>query len=293
MTNPRAGTLEVVEPSTKSPPELPPLELPERDLRADPSRARLAQPARKLWAPILALGALLAKFKFIIVAVANFKVFTVAASMVVSVGAYALLGGWWFGLGLVGLIFIHEIGHVLELRRQGVPASAPLFIPFLGAFVGMKQMPKNAWKEAEVALAGPLLGTLGAVGVWIAGVALDSNFLKAMAFVGFFLNLFNLLPDRPARRRARSRSAAPGLLDRRPRRPGRPCLLPPQPDLADRARARRGGGLEPVAYPQRPGAPGVLPHQTLAAGGRAASRISGLAAFLVLAMHATHVPRDF
>ena len=77
---------------------------------------------------VLALGALLVKFKFLIFAVAKFKVFTVAASMIVSVGAYALLGGWWFGLGLVALIFVHEIGHVLELRRQGVPASAPLFI---------------------------------------------------------------------------------------------------------------------------------------------------------------------
>jgi len=152
---------------------------------------------RRLWAPLVALGALLAKFKFLILAVAKFKVFTVAASMIVSVGAYALLGGWWFGLGLVALIFVHEIGHVLELRRQGVPASAPLFIPFLGAFVGMKQMPKNAWKEAQVALAGPLLGTLGALAVWIAGIVADSNFLKAMAFVGFLLNLFNLLPIVP------------------------------------------------------------------------------------------------
>jgi len=113
--------------------------------------------ARKLWAPLAALGALLVKFKFLIFAVAKFKLFTVAASLIVSVGAYALLGGWWFGLGLVGLIFVHEIGHVLELRRQGVPASAPLFIPFLGAFVGLKQMPKNAWKEAQVALAGRMM----------------------------------------------------------------------------------------------------------------------------------------
>jgi Zn-dependent protease len=153
--------------------------------------------ARKLWAPLAALGALLAKFKFLIFAVAKFKLFTVAASMIVSVGAYALLGGWWFGLGLVGLIFVHEMGHVLELRRQGVPASAPLFIPFLGAFVGMKQMPKNAWKEAQVALAGPLLGTAGAAGLWAVAVAVDSRFLKALAFVGFLINLFNLLPIVP------------------------------------------------------------------------------------------------
>src|SRR6266508_3573067 len=149
---------------------------------------------RRIWAPIAAAGAFLLKFGAILF---KLKVFTVAGSMIVSVGAYALLGGWWFGLGLVLLIFVHEMGHVIELRRQGVPASAPLFIPFLGAFVAMKQMPANAWKEAQVALAGPLLGTLGAAAVWGAGVALDSRFLKAMAFVGFLINLFNLLPIVP------------------------------------------------------------------------------------------------
>src|SRR5207247_7043099 len=104
-----------------------------------------------------------------------------------------------FRSGLVLLIFVHEMGHVLELRRQGVPASAPLFIPFFGAVVGMKQLPDNAWKEAQVALAGPLLGSAGAVAVWAAGVVYDSNFLKAMAFVGFLINLFNLPPIVPLR----------------------------------------------------------------------------------------------
>jgi Zn-dependent protease len=150
--------------------------------------------ARRIWAPFAAIGAFLAKFGAILL---KLKVFTVGASMIVSIGAYALLGGWWFGVGLVGLIFVHEMGHVLELRRQGVRATAPLFIPFLGAVVGMKQMPHNAWKEAQVALAGPLLGSLAALGVWLAGSALDSNFLRAMAFVGFFINLFNLLPIVP------------------------------------------------------------------------------------------------
>jgi len=95
------------------------------------------------------------------------------------------------------LLFVHELGHVIELRRQGVRASAPLFIPFLGAFVGMRELPDDAWKEARVALAGPLLGSLGALAVWIAGEALHSNFLIALAFVGFFLNLFNLIPIVP------------------------------------------------------------------------------------------------
>jgi Zn-dependent protease len=86
---------------------------------------------------------------------------------------------------------------VIELRRQGIPASAPLFIPFLGAMVGMKQLPPDVWREARVALAGPLLGSVGAAACWAIGEAYDSEFLVAMAFVGFFLNLFNLLPIVP------------------------------------------------------------------------------------------------
>jgi Zn-dependent protease len=75
-----------------------------------------------------------------------------------------------------------------------VPASAPLFIPFLGAVIGMKQLPDDAWKEARVALAGPILGSVGAAAFWVAGEAADSDLLVALGFVGFFLNLFNLIP---------------------------------------------------------------------------------------------------
>ena len=281
-----------MEPSTKQPPELSPLELPERDYEPIHPEPPWRSLLRKLWAPILALGALLAKFKFLILAVAKFKVFTVAASMVVSVGAYALLGGWWFGLGLVGLIFIHEIGHVIELRRQGVPASAPLFIPFLGAFLGMKQMPKNAWKEAQVALAGPLLGTLGAVGVWAAGIALDSNFLKAMAFIGFFLNLFNLLPIVPLDGGRAVAALHPavwiaGLVGLAVLAYFRPnpilliVLLLGGMEAWNRWRTRND--------PERQEYYRIKPWQ------RAVVAVTylGLAAFLALAMHATHVPRDF
>jgi Zn-dependent protease len=153
--------------------------------------------ARKLAAPLVALGALLLKFKFILFALFKLKIFVTAGTMAVSIAAYALLWGWKFGIALVLLIFVHELGHVIELRRQGVPASAPLFIPFLGAMVGMKQLPADVWREARVALAGPILGSVGAAGCWAAGEVLDSEFLVAMAFVGFFLNLFNLLPIVP------------------------------------------------------------------------------------------------
>ena len=125
------------------------------------------------------------------------KLFATSASMLVAIAAYAWIWGWMFAVGFVLLLLVHELGHVLELRRQGIPATAPLFIPFLGAVVGMKQMPKDAWREAQVALAGPILGSLGAAAVWIAGVALDSDLLVALAYVGFFLNLFNLLPVVP------------------------------------------------------------------------------------------------
>jgi Zn-dependent protease len=152
---------------------------------------------RKLWVPIALLGGLILKFKAALFVVFKFKLFTVAASMLVSIAAYALLWGWKFAVGFVLLLLVHELGHVIELRRQGVPASAPLFIPFLGAFVGMKQLPDNAWKEAQVALAGPILGSAGAAAVWAAGEAYDSDFLVALAFTGFFLNLFNLLPIVP------------------------------------------------------------------------------------------------
>jgi Zn-dependent protease len=152
---------------------------------------------RKLWAPLAAVGLLVWKFKAVFVAALKLKIFATSATMLVSIGAYALIWGWKFAVGFVLLLFVHELGHVLELRRQGVPATAPLFIPFLGAVVGMKQMPQDAWREARVALAGPILGTLGAGGVWLAAEVLDSELLLAIAFVGFFLNLFNLLPIVP------------------------------------------------------------------------------------------------
>ncbi len=160
-------------------------------------KSRWRELARKLWVPIAGLGFLVWKFKAVALAIFKLKVFTTSASMLVSIAAYAWIWGWKFAVGFVLLLLVHEMGHVLELRRQGVPASAPLFIPFLGAVVGMKQMPKDAWREAQVALAGPILGSIGAAGVWIAGEALDSELLVALAFVGFFLNLFNLLPIVP------------------------------------------------------------------------------------------------
>src|SRR6266540_1043777 len=130
---------------------------------------------RKLWAPIAAVAAFLVKFGAVLLK-AKFLF-----SMFVSAAFYVWLGGWWFGIGLVVLLFVHEMGHVLEAKNQGLPVSAPLFIPFMGALITLKQMPHNAWREARLAIAGPLLGSAGALAIYLAGVAFDSRALKALA----------------------------------------------------------------------------------------------------------------
>ena len=152
---------------------------------------------RKLWAPIAAVFFLIWKLKFIFAAIFKFKLFTVAGSMLISIGAYALLWGWQFAVGFVLLLLVHELGHVAEAKRQGLPVSAPMFIPFLGALITLKQLPDNAWNEAKVAIAGPIVGGLGTAVVWGVGEYLDSDLLVALAFTGFFLNLFNLAPISP------------------------------------------------------------------------------------------------
>jgi Zn-dependent protease len=117
--------------------------------------------------------------------------------MVVSAGAYALLFPWHFAVGLVALIFVHEMGHSLVLKRYGVASTAPIFIPFLGAFIGMKQLPKNSVMEAYVGLGGPILGSLGAFAAWGIYLLNGETIFLVLAFFGMFLNLFNLLPILP------------------------------------------------------------------------------------------------
>ena len=156
---------------------------------------------RRLLGPLAALGLVLLKFgaklKALLLLLPKLKLFTTSASMLVSIGAYALIWGWKFAVGFVLLLLVHEMGHVIQLRREGIKASAPMFIPFLGALVAMKEMPKDAAAEARVGLAGPVLGSLAAlVPLGIYGLTGDELF-KALAFVGFFLNLFNLLPVLP------------------------------------------------------------------------------------------------
>lgn len=152
---------------------------------------------KRLLAPLVAVGFLLAKFKFLFLALLKVKFIGTAFTALLSIGAYALIFPLWFAVGLVALIWVHEMGHVLQLKREGIPASAPMFIPFIGAVVAMKQMPKNALVEARVGLAGPVLGTLGALGVLGLYAWTREPVLLALAYVGFFVNLINLLPVLP------------------------------------------------------------------------------------------------
>lgn len=140
---------------------------------------------------------LLTKFKLVLLVLSKAKFLTSGLSMFVSIAAYALFWGFPFAVGFVLLLFIHELGHVIQLRREGIKASAPMFIPFLGAVIAAKSLGENAAAEARVGLAGPILGTVGALVPLALWLITGEQFFQALAFVGFFLNLFNLIPIVP------------------------------------------------------------------------------------------------
>jgi Zn-dependent protease len=145
--------------------------------------------------------ALLAKFaaqlKALLLLLPKLKLLTTAGTALVSVAAYALIWPWSFAVGFVVLLFVHEMGHVIALRREGIKASPPMFVPFMGALIAAKSLGENALAEARVGLAGPVLGSLGALACLAIAEATDSNLFRALAYIGFLLNLFNLLPVLP------------------------------------------------------------------------------------------------
>jgi Zn-dependent protease len=156
---------------------------------------------KRIGSALAALGVLIAnlgaKLKLLLIALPKLKLLSTSGSMLVSIAAYQLIFGWLFSIGFVLLLLLHELGHVFQLRREGIKASAPMFIPFLGAVISAKSMGDDAAAEARVGLAGPILGsiaTLVPLGIWL---ATGSDFWQALAFIGFFLNLFNLVPVLP------------------------------------------------------------------------------------------------
>lgn len=139
------------------------------------------------------MKALLLLFKFAKLG----KLMTTGGTMLLSVFAYAFVYGWRYAAGFVALLFAHELGHYAAARQKGLAVGMPTFIPFVGAWIEMKEMPKDAQTEAYVGIAGPVAGTTAALACYYLARGFDSRLLLALAYAGFFLNLFNLIPVSP------------------------------------------------------------------------------------------------
>ena len=182
--------------------DVPPTSVPQgagtTSVESGDRRASLA----KVGAAVGGFGLIAWKFKFIAVFLATkakllflgLSKSTTLISMLLSLGLYWTLWGWRFALGLVLSIYVHEMGHVAALRRFGIPASAPMFLPGLGAVVRMKAYPQTAREDARIGLAGPIWGLGAAVSVACAYWATGWPILAAIASVGAWINLFNLVP---------------------------------------------------------------------------------------------------
>ena len=117
--------------------------------------------------------------------------------MLLSLAVYATIWGWRYAAGFIALLFAHEMGHYVAARQRGLDVGAPAFIPFMGAFIALKDHPEDVETEAYVAIAGPVAGTVAALAVYLLARSEDSGLLLAIAYSGLFLNLFNLLPVSP------------------------------------------------------------------------------------------------
>jgi Zn-dependent protease len=159
----------------------------------------LWQKIKKFFVPVGVVGLLLAKWlaklKFIFLPLLKIAPFLkTGGTMFVTIWLYSLMWGWWFAFGFVLLILVHECGHLVAAKRVGLKVGAPVFIPFMGAFIALKEAPRNAWIEAQVGIGGPLLGTVGAVGCYGLYLATANPLFRALCYMGLFLNLFNLAP---------------------------------------------------------------------------------------------------
>ena len=157
---------------------------------------RLKQLPASLGVALVLVFKFAAKLKFIVLPLVKFLpiLLKTGGTMLFSTWAYALAWGWMFAVGFVLLIFVHECGHVLAARFFGLQVGAPVFIPFMGALIALKDASKDAWMEAWVGIGGPLLGAAGAAVCEVLFVLSGNPLFRALAYSGFFLNLFNLAP---------------------------------------------------------------------------------------------------
>ena len=162
------------------------------DPYGQPVRPSLGQKIKQMLTPI-GVG-LVVCFKYLASLKFLLPVLKTGGTMLVSIWLYTLFWGWKFAAGFVLLIFVHECGHLIAAKRIGLKVGAPVFIPFMGALIALKEAPRNAWIEAQVGIGGPLLGTGGAAGCELIYLATGNFMFRGLANTGFFLNLFNLAP---------------------------------------------------------------------------------------------------
>ena len=125
------------------------------------------------------------------------KILASGGTMLVSLVVYAFIFGWRYAAGFIVLLFVHEMGHYIAARHKGLNVGLPTFIPFVGAWIELKDLPHDAQTEAFVGLGGPLIGTVGATLCYLLARQTGTDWLLAVAYSGFFLNLFNLIPISP------------------------------------------------------------------------------------------------
>jgi Zn-dependent protease len=140
------------------------------------------------------LLAIWSKFGLILAVILKVPALATLGTALLSVAAYTLWGGPWFAVGLVLMIFVHEMGHVLEIRRQGMHATAPIFIPFVGAAIFQRSHAQSPLRQAQIGIAGPIAGTIGATVAFVLYNSTHWNVFLMWAYFGFLLNLFNLIP---------------------------------------------------------------------------------------------------
>jgi Zn-dependent protease len=194
---PKASELTAFEEAPENEPGLTPAPSPEPQAGQSPSDGEPKKKRRGIWAVLAGIGVVLLKFKSIIIALKFGKLAGTAISMFIMIWAYSVQYGWLYAAGFVLLIAVHESGHVLAARRAGLNVSMPIFIPFFGAFISMKQQPTNARTEAIIAAGGPVVGSIGAFVCLAFGVLYNNNLLLALAYTGCLINLFNLVPVHP------------------------------------------------------------------------------------------------
>src|SRR2546425_10055932 len=155
---------------------------------------------KKALGPVAVVGVVIAKFfaklKFFILPALKFLPLLLKSggTMVLMIWVYTMMWGWKFAVGFVVLLLVHECGHLIVAKKFGLKVGAPVFIPFMGAFIALKEAPRNAWMEACVGIGGPILGSLGALVCNVLGELFAAPIFIALAWFGYFLNLFNLTP---------------------------------------------------------------------------------------------------